>query len=62
MARTLTRTEKDALGAIEVPAERLWGAQTQRARVHFAISTERPPPELIAALARVKRAAAAVHR
>jgi len=62
MAHTLTRTERDALGAIEVPAERLWGAQTQRARVHFAISTERPPPELIAALARVKRAAAAVHR
>ena len=62
MARTLTRTERDALGAIEVPTERLWGAQTQRARVHFAISTERPPPELIAALARVKRAAAAVHR
>ena len=62
MAHPLTRTERDALGAIEVPAERLWGAQTQRALTHFAISTERPPPELIAALARVKRAAAAVHR
>ena len=62
MAHTLTRTERDALGAIEVPADCLWGAQTERARVHFAISSERPPPELIVALARVKRAAAAVHR
>ncbi len=58
----MTRTETDAMGAVEVPDARLWGAQTQRALQHFAISTERQPPELIAALARVKRAAAAVHR
>ncbi len=58
----MTRTEHDALGPVEVPAERLWGAQTHRALLHFAISTERQPPELIAALARVKRAAAVVHR
>jgi fumarate hydratase class II len=56
------RTEKDSFGPIEVPAERLWGAQTQRSLHHFHISTERMPPELVAALAQVKRAAAAVNR
>jgi fumarate hydratase, class II len=57
-----TRSEKDSFGSIEVPAERLWGAQTQRSLHHFAISTERMAPELVAALAQVKRAAAAVNR
>ncbi len=57
-----TRTEHDSFGPIEVPAARLWGAQTQRSLHHFAISTERMAPELIAALAQVKRAAAAVNR
>ena len=57
-----TRTEKDSFGPIEVPDEHLWGAQTQRSLEHFAISTERLAPELIAALAQVKRAAAAVNR
>jgi fumarate hydratase class II len=57
-----TRTERDTFGPIEVPAERLWGAQTQRSLEHFDISTERMPPELIRALARVKRAAATVNR
>jgi fumarate hydratase class II len=56
-----TRTEHDALGAVEVPAERLWGAQTQRSLDLFAISTERMPDELILALAAVKRAAARVN-
>ncbi len=56
------RTEKDSFGPIEVPAERLWGAQTQRSLHHFHISTERMAPELVAALAQVKRAAAAVNR
>ena len=56
------RTEKDSFGPIEVPAGRLWGAQTQRSLEHFAISSERMPPELVAALAQVKRAAAAVNR
>jgi fumarate hydratase, class II len=56
------RTEKDSFGPIEVPAARLWGAQTQRSLEHFAISSERMPPELVAALAQVKRAAAAVNR
>jgi fumarate hydratase class II len=56
------RIEKDSFGPIEVPADRLWGAQTQRSLHHFHISTERMPPELVAALAHVKRAAAAVNR
>jgi fumarate hydratase class II len=57
-----TRIERDTFGPIEVPADRLWGAQTQRSLAHFRISTERMPKELIAALAQVKRAAALVNR
>ena len=57
-----SRIEKDSFGPIEVPADHLWGAQTQRSLEHFHISTERMAPELIAALARVKRAAAEVNR
>jgi len=57
-----TRTEQDSFGPIEVPAERLWGAQTQRSLLHFHISTERMPTELVNALAQVKRACAVVNR
>ncbi|MDB5804929.1 MAG: fumC [Betaproteobacteria bacterium] len=57
-----SRIEKDSFGPIAVPADRLWGAQTQRSLEHFHISTERMPPELIGALAQVKRAAAEVNR
>ena len=56
------RIEKDSFGPIEVPQDNLWGAQTQRSLHHFHISTERMAPELVAALAQVKRAAAAVNR
>jgi fumarate hydratase class II len=56
-----TRTERDSFGPIEVPAERLWGAQTQRSLAHFAISGERMPLPLIKALASVKKAAALVN-
>ena len=56
------RIEKDSFGPIDVPADKLWGAQTQRSLHHFHISTERMAPELIAALAQVKRAAAEVNR
>jgi fumarate hydratase class II len=56
------RIEKDSFGPIEVPAAHLWGAQTQRSLHHFHISTEKMAPELVAALAQVKRAAAAVNR
>jgi fumarate hydratase class II len=55
------RTENDTFGPIEVPAARLWGAQTQRSLHHFAISTERMPPALIRALAAIKRSAAQVN-
>ena len=57
-----TRREKDSFGYIDVPAERLWGAQTQRSLEHFRISTEKVPPELVMALAEVKRACAIVNR
>ena len=56
------RMERDTFGPIEVPAERLWGAQTQRSLNYFRISTEHMPEELIAALAMVKRSCAAVNR
>jgi fumarate hydratase class II len=56
-----TRTERDSLGAVEVPTTRLWGAQTQRSLAHFAISTERMPPELILALVETKAACARVN-
>src|SRR5215212_5567523 len=61
MSPSATRTEKDTFGPIEVPAERYWGAQTQRSLQHFAISGERMPRELLFALAEVKRAAAKVN-
>ncbi|MFZ2219396.1 MAG: lyase family protein, partial [Rhodoferax sp.] len=56
-----TRTERDSLGGIEVPSQRLWGAQTQRSLQNFDISGERQSPELIHALVRVKRAAVTVN-
>src|SRR6185369_16716443 len=56
-----TRVEKDTFGPIEVPAERLWGAQTQRSLHHFKISGERMPRALIHALVLVKKAAALVN-
>ncbi len=55
---TATRIERDTFGPIEVPDERLWGAQTQRSLHHFRISTEHMPEELIVALAMVKLASA----
>ena len=56
-----TRSERDSFGVIEVPADRLWGAQTQRSLEHFAISTERLPTEMVHALAAVKSAGARVN-
>ncbi len=56
-----TRIERDTFGEIEVPADRLWGAQTQRSLTHFHISGERFPDDFIRALAEVKRAAATVN-
>jgi len=56
------RLERDTFGEIAVADTALWGAQTQRSLHHFAISTERMAPELIRALALVKRSAAVVNR
>src|SRR5919201_39977 len=53
-----TRIEKDSFGPIEVPAARLWGAQTERSRRFFRISGERMPLDVVHALALVKKAAA----
>ncbi|NMM20341.1 MAG: class II fumarate hydratase [Rhodoferax sp.] len=61
MATCATRTERDSFGAIEVPADRLWGAQTQRSLEHFDISTEQMPEDLILALATIKSACARVN-
>jgi len=57
-----TRIEKDTFGPIEVPSERLWGAQTQRSLQNFDISGERMPVALLRALATVKKAAALVNQ
>ncbi|WP_194205886.1 class II fumarate hydratase [Superficieibacter sp. 1612_C1] len=59
---TTHRSEKDSMGAIEVPADKLWGAQTQRSLEHFRISSEKMPVSLIRALALTKRAAAKVNQ
>ena len=56
-----TRTETDSFGAIEVPADKMWGAQTQRSLGNFKIGGERMPRPLIRALAIVKRCAARVN-
>ena len=58
MNKQATRIEKDSMGELEVPAEALWAAQTQRAINNFKISGEAMPASFIMALARVKWAAA----
>jgi fumarate hydratase, class II len=56
------RVESDSMGRILVPADRYWGAQTQRALVHFSIGEEKVPQELVTAFAMVKKAAARVNQ
>src|SRR6266481_7831013 len=56
-----SRIEKDSFGPIEVPADRLWGAQTERSRRFFRISGERMPLPVVYALVQVKKAAARVN-
>ncbi|MBE2251026.1 MAG: class II fumarate hydratase [Myxococcus sp.] len=56
-----TRAERDTFGPIDVPAARLWGAQTQRSLAFFSVSTERMPREVVRALAQVRAAAARVN-
>ncbi|MBU0903717.1 MAG: class II fumarate hydratase [Firmicutes bacterium] len=55
------RTERDSIGEIQVPADKLWGAQTQRSKENFAIGSEKMPMELITAYAVLKQAAAIVN-
>ncbi len=56
-----TRIEHDSLGPVQVPADRLWGAQTQRALEHFGVGEDLIPREMIPAYAIVKKAAARVN-
>ncbi len=56
-----TRIETDTMGPIEVPADRYWGAQTERSRQNFRIGAETMPMPVIRALALIKRAAAEVN-
>ena len=56
------RVERDTMGEIRVPVDKLWGAQTQRSFENFKIGTERMPPRLISAFALLKKAAAHVNR
>ena len=55
------RKEKDSIGEINVPADRLWGPQTQRSLQNFAIGSEKMPAEVIQALALLKKAVAIVN-
>ena len=55
------RKESDAMGEVEVPANRYWGAQTQRALSHFAIGDDRMPKQVYRAYGYVKKAAALVN-
>ncbi len=56
-----TRVERDSMGDIEVPADRYYGAQTQRSLIHFNIGDDRMPREMIRALGILKKAAALVN-
>src|SRR5215475_14226841 len=55
---TDVRTETDSLGEVDVPADKLWGAQTQRSLEHFSIGPDLMPREMIHAYATLKKAAA----
>jgi fumarate hydratase, class II len=55
------RHETDSMGGIDVPADRYWGAQTQRSLVHFAIGNDRMPKHVYHAYGYVKKAAALVN-
>src|SRR5215472_5498959 len=56
-----TRKETDSLGVVEVPADKLWGAQTQRSLEHFSIGKDLIPREMTSAYAILKKAAAAAN-
>jgi fumarate hydratase, class II len=60
--RRKTRVESDAFGPLDIPADKLWGAQTQRSLHNFRIGSERMPIEIVRALGLIKRAATEVNR
>ena len=62
MADGPTRTETDSMGPIEVPADRYWGAQTERSLHHFSIGDDRMPAPVIRGMAILKKAAALTNR
>ncbi|WP_323023199.1 class II fumarate hydratase, partial [Pararhodobacter sp.] len=59
---TATRTETDSFGPLEVPADKYWGAQTQRSIINFPIGWERQPVPIIRALGVIKKACALVNK
>ena len=61
LTATGTRTETDSMGAIDVPADKYWGAQTQRSLIHFSIGDDRMPKAVYHAYGHVKKAAAIVN-
>ena len=61
LTATGSRSETDSMGAIEVPADRYWGAQTQRSLIHFSIGDDRMPKAVYHAYGYVKKAAAIVN-
>src|SRR6266513_5869925 len=61
-AMSATRIERDPLGEMPVPADALWGIQTERARQNFPISNLRPLPACVDAVIQIKKAAALTHR
>ena len=61
-SKSSTRTETDSMGAIEVPVDRYYGAQTARSLIHFNIGRDTMPPELIRAFGILKKAAALVNQ
>ncbi len=62
MKENKTRRETDSMGAIEVPAEHYWGAQTQRSLHHFNIGKDRMPIEVVRAFGILKKAAALANK
>ncbi len=59
MTTTNTSTESDSMGTIEVPADKYWGAQTQRSLEHFAIGHDLMPKELIRAFGMLEKSSRA---
>ncbi len=62
LRKSRIRIESDAFGPLEIPADKLWGAQTERSLHNFRIGDERMPIEIVRALGLIKRAAAEVNR